>query len=285
MSMVLTHERLTQCLEELQLIRCSLLPGEILTFIDQAVTWEKLLEDPSERSPESAEELSPPHFTLYIDGYPVILDIEMKNNSDELQERIPMSHISVKGNLKRDEHARWQEVIREKELELKEAEFPTFELISLFLLPLLHEEHDQPSIDLETIEPETPPPASSRERYHALLTSHHIRSPHKIRSIKNWSSSLSITGFLKVGYPGVIYGEGTKENIEEFVDNIKNMQWLALRVRFLEPLPEEVASRRPVVPGERSWTEFQKVGEVVEEMRRIGREEYVVEMGIGSAGM
>lgn len=32
------------------------------------------------------------------------------------------------------------------------------------------------------------------------------------------------------------------------------------------------------------WSEFQKVGEVVEEMKRLGREVFMLEMGIGSAG-
>ena len=36
--------------------------------------------------------------------------------------------------------------------------------------------------------------------------------------------------------------------------------------------------------GKRRWAELEKVGEVVEEMRSLGREKYVVEMGIGSAG-
>lgn len=89
-----------------------------------------------------------------------------------------------------------------------------------------------------------------------------------------------ITGFAKVGYPGVIYAQGQRENIEEFVANIKAMQWLALRVRFVESLEGETAT----VDQERKWSEFQKVGEVVEEMRRIDREKFVVEMGIGSAG-
>lgn len=57
------------------------------------------------------------------------------------------------------------------------------------------------------------------------------------------------------------------------------MQWLALRVRFLEELPDELT-----VPSSPGWTEFQKVGEVVEEMRKLGREQFIVEMGIGSAG-
>lgn len=63
-------------------------------------------------------------------------------------------------------------------------------------------------------------------------------------------------------------------HVEEFVNNVKAMQWLALKVRFVEPIP---------VTTERK--EFQKVGEVVEEMRSIGREDFVVEMGIGSTGL
>lgn len=66
--------------------------------------------------------------------------------------------------------------------------------------------------------------------------------------------------------------------MEEFVANVKAMQWLALKVRFVEPIDESVAGQ------ERRWSEFQKVGEVVEEMRRIGRKKYIIEMGIGSAG-
>lgn len=95
--------------------------------------------------------------------------------------------------------------------------------------------------------------------------------------MQQWSSELSISGFAKVGYPGVIYAEGAQDNVEKFVANVKAMQWLALRVRFVEPV-------NPGEAYERRWTEFQKVGEVVEEMTRIGREEFILEMGIGSAG-
>jgi len=110
----------------------------------------------------------------------------------------------------------------------------------------------------------------------------HLISPTKRRSFQQWASSSSLIGFAKVGYPGVIYAQGEHSSVEEFVDNVKTMQWLALKVRFVEPLHTEHLSRQP--PSEaRKWKEFQKVGEVVEEMRKLGREEYVVEMGIGSA--
>lgn len=152
-------------------------------------------------------------------------------------------------------------------------------MISLHLLPLLHEE-------LEELEANQGPADHPLElaplpsMYHALLTSHHLISPNKRRSLQSWSASLLIAGFAKVGYPGVIYAQGQRENVEEFVANIKAMQWLALKVRFIEPLEGEPAVGAP----EKRWNEFQKVGEVVEEMRRIGREQFIVEMGIGSAG-
>lgn len=101
--------------------------------------------------------------------------------------------------------------------------------------------------------------------------------------MQHWSAQLNVSGFAKVGYPGVIYCEGFQEQVEQFVANIKAMQWLALRVRFVEPAPKDST---PMVENgqKRCWNELEKVGEVVEEMRRLGREKYVVEMGIGSAG-
>jgi hypothetical protein len=61
------------------------------------------------------------------------------------------------------------------------------------------------------------------------------------------------------------------------------MQWLALRVRFIEPLPEG-ASQSTEEYRRGSWIEIEKVGEAVEEMRKLGRESYLLELGIGSGG-
>jgi len=136
-----------------------------------------------------------------------------------------------------------------------------------------------------------PPPSSTQLSsspgpvYHALLTSHHLISPNKRRSLQQWSSTHSLTGFAKVGHPGVIYCEGAQAQVEEFVANVKAMQWLALRVRFVEPVPHEgIQDASGNNRERRNWVEFEKVGDVVEEMRRLGRESYVTEMGIGSAG-
>ena len=127
--------------------------------------------------------------------------------------------------------------------------------------------------------------------YHALLTSHHLVSPNKRRALQSWAHELALRGFAKVGHPGVIYAEGARGAVEAFVRRVKGMQWLALRVRFVEPVDvREEGGRKEdekLEAGEREktrWVELEKVGEVVEEMRRMGRERYVLEMGIGSAG-
>lgn len=165
--------------------------------------------------------------------------------------------------------------------------YPIYEMISVHLLPRLHEElsdDNSGSLNAHDTENDVVDGGRSHEEethYHALLTSHHLVSPTKRRNMQNWSSQLSISGFAKVGYPGVIYCEGEKEQLEEFVGSVRAMQWLALKLRFMEPVTGASASAEQ---EKRRWVEFEKVGGVVEEMRRLGREAYVVEMGIGSAG-
>ena len=154
-----------------------------------------------------------------------------------------------------------------------------YELFSVHLLPLLHVEYDTRATSSdEAAGASNISFPSSPVHYHALLTSHHLISPQKRRSLQQWSSDLRISGFAKVGYPGIIYAEGAQDNVREFVANVKAMQWLALRVRFVEHVDEVGIRTRG------RWVEFQKVGEVVEEMKKIGREEFILEMGIGSTG-
>lgn len=103
--------------------------------------------------------------------------------------------------------------------------------------------------------------------------------------MQKWASDLSIHGFAKVGYPGVIYCEGEKADVDEFVSNVKAMQWLNLHLRFDEPLP--VSTTRNEGDSESSsrssWTELEKVGEVLDYMRKLNREAFVLDVGLGSA--
>ncbi len=147
----------------------------------------------------------------------------------------------------------------------------------MHLLPLLHEEAERKEKNSSRAPQE--PASGAEQTYHVLFTSHHLISATKRRNLQAWSSSLRIVGFAKIGYPGVIYGQGSKGSMEEFVENVKAMQWLALKVRFVEPLGNNGNNEPEHLKG---WREFEKVGEVVEEMRRLGRGKYILEMGIGA---
>ncbi|KAF8167166.1 hypothetical protein B0H34DRAFT_669669 [Crassisporium funariophilum] len=291
------QETVQRQLEELQLIQCSLLAGEGITFLaDDDRFWTSALESYTDQSIDSCPNVAAPaFFELRIDGSKVWFEVTMPVSLDAT------SSISVKGEgITRAEQELWKDVIEEKLSEISDSEYPVYQLLTLHLLPLLHEDLDRKSQDNRrpqdsNIQQQSEASSSRpQETFHVLFTSHHLISPHKRRSLQQWSSSLSLQGFAKVGYPGVIYAQGDRTDIEEFTGNVKAMQWLALKVRFLELLPaldvggigsaQLKGSKKAVVDEHERWKEFQKVGEVVEEMRRIGGEEYVVEMGIGSAG-
>lgn len=161
--------------------------------------------------------------------------------------------------------------------------FPAYELVSLQLLPWLHDEYDRckPSEPTASTVGTANLELKPEPVFHALLTSHHLKSPHKRRSLQQWSAELCLYGFAKVGHPGLIYCSGLESDVKEFVSKVKEMQWLALRVRFVQVLPDAIASPT----GRRgSWIEVEKIGEVVDEMRKLGRESYVLNLGIGSGG-
>ncbi|KAI0368939.1 hypothetical protein BV20DRAFT_968758 [Pilatotrama ljubarskyi] len=287
-----------KALEEVHLLRCSLLPGELLQFTEDAAIWEALL-DAYSTDPEGVDLPlvdSAPRFEVKTEDNDVWFAVSLPQ---EYGKAGAMPHVAVKGsNLGRADQERWQAAVAEALEEVRGSEcvpthspcegidepirrYPIYELISSHLLPQVH------AATKDARRAATPPAVgvsgqqtaqAHSPRYHALFTSHHLKSPQKRRSLSQWSHELNLTGFAKVGYPGVIYCEGAREDVEDFVSRVKSMQWLALRLRFIEPVLQTSADPR------RQWTEIEKVGEVVEEMRRLGRESCVVEMGIGSAG-
>ncbi|KAF8079287.1 hypothetical protein FPV67DRAFT_1468262 [Lyophyllum atratum] len=271
---------LTKQLDEFQLIKCSLLPDELFTFLDDDKIWDKLTAAHTDGISFSKLQVpaSPGRIQIKVLSAKVMFVVDIPTNyAGNIAETPPT--FTVKGDeISRVEQDWWQRVIEEKLEEIADTEYPIYQLISLHLLPVVHEQLESLPSGIPDLDQTKA--TSLSQKYHALLTSHHLISPNKRRSLQTWSASLSISGFAKVGYPGVIYAQGQKENVEEFVENIKAMQWLALKVRFVEELPEDGAEDT----RERKWIEFQKVGEVVEEMRRLGREQFIVEMGIGSAG-
>lgn len=154
---------------------------------------------------------------------------------------------------------------------------PLYELLTSHLLPLLHPttkgEEEEEEEESQIAESQGPSQSKSESVYHVLFTSHHLVSPTKRRNLQRWSSEHHLDGFAKRGYPGIIYAQGSKDGVEAFAENVKAMPWKALKTRFLEPLDGL---------GDLSgWSEVDKVGQVVEVMRKMGRGRYVTEMGIG----
>ncbi|OBZ79802.1 RWD domain-containing protein 2B [Grifola frondosa] len=250
------------------------------------MSWSDILDAYSTESHISTELATPAQFLVKVEGASLWFCVELPPHyGDEYRpgaKNVPQ--ITIKGdNLGRAEQERWQTIVKDTMQSLDHSEYPVFELVSMHLLPLLHAECDAAPEPPDTVCAPAPAP-SEPEHFHALFTSHHLVSPTKRRSLHHWAGELALAGFAKVGHPGVIYCEGPRAAVEEFVARVKSMQWLALRLRFIEPLAlvRDTAADGGVVHG--TWVEFEKVGEVVEEMRRLGREHYVMEMGIGSAG-
>lgn len=279
-------------LQELQLIQHSLLPGESFSFAlppEDSRIWTSLLHsfNTAASTTTLSSLLSPvPQVKFEVKAADARIFFEVQfperypEDSDVDTARVPFISVNGEG-ISRDEHHRWRAFVQEKSAEVQGDDFPIYQLLCMHLLPKLHE--DGHSVDtartMDIIEQQSTNRLPEKADYHALLTSHHLVSPTKRRSLQRWSSELSISGFAKVGYPGVIYAQGSQENIQEFVANVKCMRWLALRVRFVEPI--DLANDK----NHRGWTEFQKVGEVVEEMKRRGRDKYITEMGIGSSAL
>ncbi|KAK2467149.1 hypothetical protein APHAL10511_000698 [Amanita phalloides] len=332
--MDMKHALVHEHLEELQLIKCSLLPNEILKFIEDDsddILWARLsdaydngatmpffpdgapIPDEQAGSSPTTVPARPARFRIEVDPCPgrhddgrrqkVGFEVVMPSLAESFLNRV--AAVSAKGDfLGRVEQERWRNVVKEKTRMVEDTQYPTYELLSFHLLPLLHEHDQNADESLDARRPERSDGVHNMEQdevaarmrsekaplpaqtYHALLTSHHLVSPQKRRSLHEWSSSLGVSGFAKVGYPGVIYAQGERQPVETFVANVKSMQWLALRVRFVEPVghvTDELGGMDDSLGRDKMWKEFQKVGEVVEEMKRLGRRKYVTEVGIGNA--
>ncbi|KIK94393.1 hypothetical protein PAXRUDRAFT_451946 [Paxillus rubicundulus Ve08.2h10] len=122
-----TPHPLDQQLQELELIQCSLFPGELFTFIlspEDAATWTSLLESRSSvggtRSDGVATE--PPcqaRFQIRVSGARIWFEVELPSyKRTQAQVRV-----SVMGeNISRGVQERWQAIVREKMLELGNSE-------------------------------------------------------------------------------------------------------------------------------------------------------------------
>ena len=161
--------------------------------------------------------------------------------------------------------------------------YPLYQLLTTHFLPLLAPSSPSPSPQPRTaLEDDLP----DRRPHHALLTSHHLLAPSKRKDLQHLSSKLSLVGFAKTGHPGIMYAVGAKRDLEEWVQEVQTWQWLALRVRVTpEPVgeAEEVVSdgRKGQSKGRGDWTEVTKINEALEWLKQRGRENILIDFGIG----
>lgn len=178
-----------------------------------------------------------------------------------------------------------------------DARYPLYTIVTAHLLPLIApsmpSSGPEPRLDTSGAEHAAP---DDNKPHHALLTSHHLLSKTKRKDFLALASQLSLTGFSKVGHPGVYYAVGTPENLKEWLKEVKSWNWLNLRVRVgVEPIPTEFEERSTVQDENRGkedgargglgrghWIELEKISDALAWMRDRGREEMLTDIGIGA---
>lgn len=60
---------------------------------------------------------------------------------------------------------------------------------------------------------------------------HHIINGNKRKAIQRWAKELSIGGFTKIGWPGVMILEGQTDELEIFTKRLKQQRWQYMQVR------------------------------------------------------
>ena len=102
-----------------------------------------------------------------------------------------------------------------------------------------------------------------------LIYSHHIISKIKRGDIKKLSSEYNLTGYMKVGWPGLLIIEGREEDCAAFYDEIRPWSWQYLVVRGEQQ--ESVSS----IDAARRFLQFLEVDEmslVARHCREVGLE-------------
>lgn len=119
-----------------------------------------------------------------------------------------------------------------------------------------------------------------------LIWSHHILATSKRKFIHDTSKELNLNGVCKPGYPGIIIVEGEAANVDDFVEQIKQLRWQALSVKA--EMEYDVGDGGKLGSGggdgsqSRSYVhEVESVADVTAILRPVGLEEWFLEgMGI-----
>ncbi|GAA5922723.1 uncharacterized protein JCM15063_003402 [Sporobolomyces koalae] len=230
--------------DELLLLKSSLTEDE-MRWVDEEIEaeWEPALETPDSHIPSKL-----PTLILKL-ARDIELLVEYRLNE------LPCFTLHA-GNLNRDDQARLAaEVERETDENAREvATLPVFTLFTsikewLIANPLRSTTVSESEITTE--QPRRVQPSGPIALKTTLIWSHHLLATSKRKDIVAWSTELGLFGVSKPGYPGVIVIEGMKENVEEFVWRIKQLQWKALQIRCEEDgdvvtPPEDIAPTEAV---------------------------------------
>ena len=85
----------------------------------------------------------------------------------------------------------------------------------------------QQKIELEKLYQQSQIPILGRR----MIFSHHIIADSKRSAVCNWAAELKLSGFSKIGWPGLILVEGDEENCKIYVQSLQRLRWKMLVVR------------------------------------------------------
>ncbi|GAA6013370.1 hypothetical protein JCM11491_006369 [Sporobolomyces phaffii] len=212
--------------EELVLLQSSLIEDE-LRWVDDEVEaqWASAMTNPDCPAPTSL-----PSLLLRIAP---LADLLVEYQSDGR----PIFTLHA-ATLEREEQARLAAEV-DRETKQNEQEISTLPVFTLFtsikewLASNPIQTIDEPT-SAQPTQPRPLPGVGPIALKVTLIWSHHLLATSKRKDIVAWSTELRLWGIAKPGHPGVIVIEGSRENVDDFVHRIKQLQWKALQIRCEE---------------------------------------------------
>ena len=105
----------------------------------------------------------------------------------------------------------------------------------------------------------SPPNSGQNILGRRLIYSHHIISKVKRANMKQLGSYYNLTGYLKIGWPGIIIIEGAEQSCQDFYDDIKVWAWKYLVVRGEQ---QETVGKGASLDSLRRFGSFQEVSDM-----------------------
>ena len=107
-----------------------------------------------------------------------------------------------------------------------------------------------------------------------LIWTHHLLSTQKRKFIRDRSNTLSLAGYSKPGYPGVIVVEGISKHVDLFIQELKELRWQALSVKA-----DSTYQNTKLTPKDGLY-ELESMSDLTRELAKVGLEDWFL-TGIG----